>query len=96
VLPDRIRTRTTKGVFNQDVRAGFRRHRDAIADLFADSALAARGLIDRDRLLAGLFAPYADFRPVFAVEGLIGCENWLRATDRPTRPEDSRATTTAS
>ncbi|GAA3434223.1 lasso peptide isopeptide bond-forming cyclase [Kutzneria kofuensis] len=95
VLPERIRTRTTKGVFNQDVRAGFRRHRDTIADLFADSALAARGLIDRDRLIAGLFAPYADFRPVFAVEGLIGCENWLRATDRPTRPEDSRAATTA-
>jgi asparagine synthase (glutamine-hydrolysing) len=95
VLPEQIRTRTTKGVFSQDVRAGLRQHRDAIADLFADSTLAARGLIDRDRVVAALFAPYADFRPVFAVEDLIGCENWLRTAVRPTRPEDSRAATTA-
>ncbi|MFC0439894.1 asparagine synthase-related protein [Kutzneria buriramensis] len=93
VLPEQIRTRATKGVFSQDVRAGLREHRDAIADLFADSALAARGLIDRDRVIAGLYAPYADFRPVFAVEDLIGCENWLRAAIRPTSPEGSRATT---
>jgi asparagine synthase (glutamine-hydrolysing) len=86
VLPEVIAARTTKGEFSEDVRVGLRRHLPEILEVFADSALAAHGLINPDLLRRELLAPQVDWAVVFAVEDLLGCETWLRATQTPPSP----------
>ncbi|WP_409465263.1 asparagine synthase-related protein [Amycolatopsis sp. GA6-003] len=83
IVPDAVLGRATKGEFGADIREGLRRNQTAILRLFEDSALAARGLLDPDRLRAAVLAPQRDYRVVAALEPLIGCETWLRAADRP-------------
>ncbi|MFD2472946.1 asparagine synthase-related protein [Amycolatopsis silviterrae] len=83
IVPDVVLGRATKGEFGADLRDGLRRNQAAILRLFEDSALAARGLLDPDRLRAAVLAPQRDYRVVAALEPLIGCEMWLRAADRP-------------
>ncbi|MFB9932169.1 asparagine synthase-related protein [Amycolatopsis halotolerans] len=83
IVPDVVLGRATKGEFGADIREGLRRNQTAILRLFEDSALAARGLLDLDRLRAAVLAPQRDYRVVAALEPLIGCEMWLRAADRP-------------
>ncbi len=78
VVPDAIRTRSTKGEFGEDVRRGLRQNLPAVLDVFADSALAARGLIDPDALRAQLALPQQDNTLPQALENLLGCETWLR------------------
>ncbi|GAA1293998.1 asparagine synthase-related protein [Saccharothrix xinjiangensis] len=80
VLPPAIAGRSTKGEFGEDVRVGLRRNLPAVLEVFADSALAARGLIDVDVLRARLLAPQVDNAAVIALEYLLGCETWLRTT----------------
>jgi asparagine synthase (glutamine-hydrolysing) len=84
ILPDAIATRTTKGEFGADVRIGFRRHLPEILEIFADSALAAHGLIDPDLLRRVLLAPQTEDTVRHALEDLLGCETWLRAAQTPT------------
>jgi asparagine synthase (glutamine-hydrolysing) len=84
ILPHVIATRTTKGEFGEDVRIGLRRHLGEILAFFADSALAAHGLINPDLLRRALLRPQVDNVAVFALEDLLGCETWLRATQRVT------------
>ncbi len=101
VVPDEIRTRSTKGEFGEDVRRGLRRNLPAILRMFDDSELAERGLIDPGRLRAQLTGPQADNTVVQALENLLGCETWLRAatarragascTDPATLPADRPA-----
>ncbi len=79
VVPDELRARSTKGEFGEDIRRGMRRNLPAILALFADSELAARGLIDPDALRAHLALPRPDNTTVQALENLLGCETWLRA-----------------
>jgi asparagine synthase (glutamine-hydrolysing) len=62
------------------VRDGLDRNVGTVLEVFADSALAAAGLIDADRLRTALLAPRIDNSVVFAVENLLGCETWLRTT----------------
>ncbi|MGH3754949.1 MAG: asparagine synthase-related protein, partial [Pseudonocardiaceae bacterium] len=80
-LPEVIAARTTKGEFGQDLRVGLGRHLPAILDLFADSALAAHGLINPGQLRRALLTPQADNAVVFAMEDLLGCETWLRSAN---------------
>ncbi|HEY6422605.1 MAG TPA: asparagine synthase-related protein [Pseudonocardiaceae bacterium] len=95
VLPEVIAARTTKGEFGEDLRVGLRRHLPEILALFADSALAAHGLINPDLLRRQLLKPQVDNKTVFALEDLLGCETWLRAAQRPTYPgRNSAAATT--
>jgi asparagine synthase (glutamine-hydrolysing) len=84
ILPPEISARSTKGEFGQDVRDGLARNLPAVLALFADSALAATGLIDPDVLRDHMLAPQVDNTAVFALEDLIGCETWLRATTAAT------------
>ncbi|MFF7353677.1 asparagine synthase-related protein [Streptomyces filipinensis] len=79
VLPERIRARTTKGSFDEDLRTGLSRSRDGLLDLFADSELAKAGLISAAAVRSQLLTPQADLTRNFAVEHLLGCETWFRA-----------------
>ncbi|MGM1059566.1 asparagine synthase-related protein [Saccharothrix sp. Mg75] len=84
ILPPEISARTTKGEFGQDVRDGLARNLPAVLALFADSALVRAGLVDPDALRDRMTAPQADNTALFALEDLIGCETWLRATTAAT------------
>lgn len=86
ILPDVIAARTTKGEFGEDIRIGLRRHLGEILALFADSALAAHGLINPDLLRGALLKPQADNVAVFALEDLLGCETWLRTAQKAAFP----------
>jgi asparagine synthase (glutamine-hydrolysing) len=79
VVPEEIRTRSTKGEFGEDVRRGLRNNLPAIWRMFDDSELAERGLIDPAVLRARLAGPQADNTAVQSLENLLGCETWLRA-----------------
>ncbi|MFI2241913.1 lasso peptide isopeptide bond-forming cyclase [Streptomyces chrestomyceticus] len=94
-VPDQVLGRSTKGEYGEDLRIGFRHNLPAILDTFADSALAAHGLIDTDILRTRLLAPQADETTVFAVESLLGCETWLRAERSAAAPGRPDAATTA-
>lgn len=83
IVPERVRTRATKGEFGEDVRRGLRAHLPALLDLLGpDSQLAARGLLDPDALRLRLTGPQADNSAVQALESLVGCETWLRTVPR--------------
>ncbi|MFJ9848635.1 lasso peptide isopeptide bond-forming cyclase [Streptomyces sp. NPDC101150] len=84
IVPETVLGRSTKGEFSEEASSGLRRNLPAILDLFADSALAAHGLIDPGELRTRLLAPQADNAMGIALEPLIGCETWLRAATRPT------------
>ncbi|GES32092.1 asparagine synthase [Streptomyces angustmyceticus] len=92
IVPDAVRTRSTKGEFGEDIRRGLRRNLPAVLDVCADSELAARGLIDPAELRRRLALPQPDNTTPQALENLLGCETWLRAaTGRgPTAPHDDR------
>ncbi|SEM64708.1 lasso peptide isopeptide bond-forming cyclase [Streptacidiphilus jiangxiensis] len=80
LVPERLRARSTKGEFGEDVRRGLRAHLPALLDLLGpDSRLAARGLIDPQALRARMTGPQADNSAVQALENLVGCETWLRS-----------------
>ncbi len=95
ILPDTIAARTTKGEFGEDVRVGLRRHLPHILEIFADSALATHGLINPDLLRRELLKPQVDNAAIFALEDLLGCETWLRATQTPPSPRRTDAATAA-
>ena len=89
-LPPLIAARTTKGEFSADAQAGWRKHLPDLLAVFADSALAECGLIHPDKLRAALLTPQADLTVMFAVEDLLGCEAWLRASRLPANPSPVR------
>jgi asparagine synthase (glutamine-hydrolysing) len=95
ILPEVIAARTTKGEFSEDARVGLRRHLGDILEVFADSALAAHGLINPDLLRRQLLTPQVDNALRHAVEDLLGCETWLRATQTPPAPRRNSAAATA-
>ncbi len=84
VLPDMVIGRSTKGEFSEDVRIGIKGNVPALLDVFADSRLAARGLIDADRLKSNLLAPQRNTTILQDIEYLLGCESWLRAVEAST------------
>jgi asparagine synthase (glutamine-hydrolysing) len=87
VLPERVRARTTKGSFDEDLRVGFSHSLDELLQLFADSELAKAGLISADAVRAQLLTPQANLNRSFAIEQLLGCENWFRAARNLARNE---------
>ncbi|GAA2765941.1 lasso peptide isopeptide bond-forming cyclase [Streptomyces paradoxus] len=84
IVPEPVLGRSTKGEFSDEANSGLRRNLPEVLGMFEDSALAARGLIDPGILRTRLLAPQPDNSTRNAVEPLIGCETWLRATTRPT------------
>ncbi|MEV0681365.1 asparagine synthase-related protein [Actinosynnema sp. NPDC050436] len=79
ILPEPLRRRQTKGDFSAEAYDGLRRNAAAVRDLFADSLLAERGLVDPDRVRRLTETAHVVEDHQFAVEDLIGCEAWLRA-----------------
>lgn len=96
LVPDAIRARSTKGEFGEDIRRGLRRNLPAVLDLFDESALAARGLIDTAALRLRLGRPQPDNTTAQALESLLGCETWLRTATGPgTAPRTGNGTVTS-
>ncbi|MGH4005169.1 MAG: asparagine synthase-related protein [Pseudonocardiaceae bacterium] len=83
ILPQVIAARTAERGRHEDLRVGLRRNLPRILNVFADSALATRGLINPDLLRRALLAPQVDNAAVLALEDLLGCETWLRAAQTP-------------
>ncbi|WP_433869053.1 asparagine synthase-related protein [Saccharopolyspora sp. CA-218241] len=90
IVPAAVLERVSPAGPEDDVRAGIHRNRSALVELFADSELAARGLIDVDRLGERLTAR-PDTATATALEDLLGVETWLRGTTAsrpvPRRPD---------
>ncbi|WP_409185039.1 asparagine synthase-related protein [Amycolatopsis sp. VS8301801F10] len=91
LVPDVILDRTTKGNYQDDDDAEAHRHVPDLLDYFADSALAARGLLDLDALRAALLEPRLDDEVEAHLETTLGCEMWLRAIAE-NRPATDRRT----
>ncbi len=79
IVPDEILARTTKGDFTADVYAGVKRHRASLLELFADSVLARRGMIDIDALRGSIRGMHPTFVTLIPLEQTVACEIWLRA-----------------
>ncbi|MGB6164990.1 MAG: asparagine synthase-related protein [Pseudonocardiaceae bacterium] len=90
-VPDFILNRRTKGDYEEDVCRALQQHVPDLLDLFADSELVVRGLIDIDALRTSLHTPpgpeNTDVTP--NLEMTLGCEMWLREieTIRQADPE---------
>ncbi|MEU7428018.1 asparagine synthase-related protein [Streptomyces sp. NPDC040750] len=87
VLPERVRARTTKGSFDEDLRVGLSRNLDELLEFFADSELAKAGLISADAVRTQLLTPQGKVSRNFAIEQLLGCETWFRAARHLARNE---------
>ena len=92
IVPDEILGRTTKGDFTADVYAGLKRHREGLLELFADSVLAQRGLIDTDVLRAAIVGVHPTFATLIPLEQTVACEIWLRAADCASRRSTGETT----
>lgn len=79
IVPGAVLSRTTKGDFTADVYAGLKRHRASILNLFADSVLARKGLIDTDALRRTVCGMHPNFATLIPLEQTVACEIWLRA-----------------
>lgn len=91
LVPDVILDRTTKGDYQDDDDAEAHRHVPDLLEYFADSALAACGLLDLGALRACLLEPRLDDEVEAHLETALGCEMWLRAIAEA-RPATDRRT----
>ncbi|MFI5782494.1 asparagine synthase-related protein [Nocardia sp. NPDC051570] len=84
-VPDFILDRRTKGDYEEEVDHALHHHLPDLLDLFEDSALAARGLIDVDALRTSLYTPTGGEQddPAPNLEMTLGCEMWLRHVAQP-------------
>jgi asparagine synthase (glutamine-hydrolysing) len=80
-MPTDFFRRNGKGEYSMDVYAEFGRKRDQLVERFAQSRLAARGLIDPDVLAASVSSPVAAGDVISGVERLVSLENWLSDVD---------------
>ncbi|MFF7632963.1 asparagine synthase-related protein [Kitasatospora sp. NPDC008050] len=88
LVPEVILNRTTKGDCEEPVDRALRQHVPDLLDLFADSLLARRGLIDLSKLRTTLITPPHTGDVWSAqLEATIGAELWLREiASRPAVP----------
>lgn len=84
IVPSQVLRRTTKGEYSADVHAGLRRHRGELLELFDDSLLARRGLIEPGAIGAAL-RPRAEAAGLDSLLMTLGCEIWLRSLPAPVR-----------
>ncbi|MCA6093898.1 asparagine synthetase B family protein [Streptomyces sp. SCA3-4] len=78
VVPDTCLSRTTKGDGTPDEVGGLYRHRDELAALWEDSALAALGLVDQEALRRSCTRPGSPEMKDGAIGAVLACEVWLR------------------
>jgi asparagine synthase (glutamine-hydrolysing) len=79
VVPAFVLGRSTKGEYSADLYRGLRQNREAMVDLFADSALARAGLVDADLVRTSLLGLHPGTGMMQFLDGTLGCELWLRA-----------------
>lgn len=90
VVPSPVLQRTTKGAFNAEWHAGWRRRRADLEAFFDDPVLARLGIIKADVLRAACLTGAAPPPPLMAALGMtVACEAWLRALTPATVPERS-------
>ncbi|MET8622785.1 asparagine synthase-related protein [Kitasatospora sp. NPDC004669] len=92
LVPEVILNRTTKGDCEEPVDRALQEHVPDLLDLFDDSLLARRGLIDPDRLRTTLITPPRTEDVWSAqLEATIGAELWLREIVSRTTPLSASA-----
>ncbi|MBO1413306.1 asparagine synthase-related protein, partial [Streptomyces sp. FH025] len=102
LVPDVILDRSTKGDYEEPVDRALQEHVPDLLELFADSLLARRGLIDVAELRTTLYTPpHIEDVWTAQLEATVGAELWLReiaarpnggpngGDRRPHRPEES-------
>jgi asparagine synthase (glutamine-hydrolysing) len=82
VVPNVILTRTTKGTGNLDIALGLRQHAPLLTELWADSRMAERGLIDPEILVALCGQTDSPALSDGALQTTVGCELWLHANEK--------------
>ncbi|MFF4324424.1 asparagine synthase-related protein [Streptomyces sp. NPDC001568] len=78
IVPARNLSRSTKGDGTPDAVAGLYRHREELAALWEDSALADAGLVDAAALRRLCLAPGSSELADNALYSTLACESWLR------------------
>lgn len=78
VVPAELLQRRTKGYYNDDIYRGWRKNRDQVRALLADSKLEKLGLVDPGKLRAELAGFGATGLPPGFVTDLVALEVWLR------------------
>lgn len=90
VVPDSLLARTTKDHMSADDIQGLRQHAPELRELWTDSLLAERGLIDATQLRRLADDPYSPLLQMHPIDSTVSCEAWLRTA------EDGWATPTSS
>jgi asparagine synthase (glutamine-hydrolysing) len=85
IVPQSLLDRDTKGVGSADVASGLRDHRADLLDLWADSRMAALGLVDSAALAALCRSPDSPELADGSILTTVACEVWLRALERSGR-----------
>lgn len=81
IVPATVLERTSKDEGSLDTELGMRDGSTDVRELWTDSRLAARGLIDADRLRTLCAQPDAPELADGALDTTIACEVWLRAQE---------------
>lgn len=82
LLPDRVLTRTTKGLGSLDESLGRERHRRDLVELWSPSCLGRHGLVDDSRLRDLCANPEAPELADGAMFSSIATELWLRSLEQ--------------
>ncbi|MFJ4878650.1 asparagine synthase-related protein [Streptomyces sp. NPDC088745] len=90
VVPDELLARTTKDHMSADDIQGLREHAASLRELWTDSLLAERGLIDAGQLRRLADDPYSPLLQQHPIDSTVSCETWLRTA------QDAWAPTTNS
>ncbi|MFJ2741415.1 asparagine synthase-related protein [Streptomyces sp. NPDC087440] len=94
VVPDELLARTTKDHMSADDIQGLREHAASLRELWTDSVLAERGLIDAGQLRRLADDPYSPLLQQHPIDSTVSCETWLRtAQDAWTPTTNSEART---
>ncbi|OLZ44157.1 hypothetical protein BS329_37670 [Amycolatopsis coloradensis] len=86
IVPDAIRSRTTKDHCGQEWHAGLAAQRRTLAAWAEESLLAAAGVLDPDLLRRAVLAPGLLREGTAGLESTLGTEAWLRDLHAHPRP----------
>jgi asparagine synthase (glutamine-hydrolysing) len=78
IMPKPLLDRDNKAHYTEDTMAGLRRQTHLLIDMFADSALGRRGLIDTNRLRDSLTRGAWERLPLGPITTTLAVELWLR------------------
>ncbi|MGW7415840.1 asparagine synthase-related protein [Streptomyces sp. NPDC054863] len=92
VVPAHLLARTTKDDMSADDVQGLRAHAPEIRDLWTDSLLAERGLIDAQQLRRLADDPFSPVLQQYPIDATVSCEAWLRTAQGawPDTPVNTR------